>query len=455
MMRIDTQKIYLHAPQFMQNLAISYMGRQQFRERYLAPLPSPYNGIMDFDSLPSSQLRDLQNARLKDLIKHASVHVPYYAALFRELQLKPDSIDINNFTNRIPTLEKATIVASPASFHSSAQLSSIKLFTSGTSGSPMPIQCTTTARAINYAYFRKLVKKNGSDVTARSATFAGRILFGPGETQNFWRKDYFNRTLFMSSYHISEDTIPRYIAALERWNPEYIDSYPSAISEIARNIIERRLTHRLKLKFVLTSSETLSEIQKENIENAFNCHIVDHYGCSEMAISAHSLNGRYRIDPLYSLVEFEPASTPGTWSIICTGLLNFGMPLLRYKIGDAVTGVEFNPKSPFTNQTFEAVLGREDDLIITPEGNRIGRLDPAFKGLTGIKQAQIIQTATDQLVVKIASAPDCNRAFITKSLIENLKSRTSSTMNVTVDFVDSIALSRSGKLKSVVSLIKK
>jgi len=452
------QNLYLKLPRSLQNVAITAYGIKEFNTRYGNPLSVPFDSIASHQSLSPDQLHALQNARLQRIVRYAAENVRYYQQLFQRKGIDPGEVSIDNFRTLIPVLEKAEVVANPASFVSTRLPPDIlRLFTSGTSGSPMPIVCLREARAINYAFFRKMLLQHGCDVRDRSATFAGRVLFLPHETQVFWRKDYFANTLLMSSYHLTDSSIPLYIAALEAWQPKYIDSYPSAIGEVARYICERGLKPKLNLSFVLTSSETLSESHSDFIKRAFGCHVLDHYGCTEMAVSAHTRadDGRYSLESLYSLVEFEPEAMADTASLICTGLLNMAMPLLRYRIGDTVSDPQIGRVHPFIDQSFERVIGRQDDMIVTPDGRRIGRLDPVFKGLTGIKQAQIIQTDTATLEVLLVSMEAVDKDAVVSLLTENLLSRTNRDMKIAIKFVDSIALTKSGKFKSVISRLKR
>jgi phenylacetate-CoA ligase len=259
----------------------------------------------------------------------------------------------------------------------------------------------------------------------------------------------------MSSYHLSDQTIPDYIRALEQWQPTYIDSYPSAIGEIARYINEHAVAHRIAPDFILTSSETLTETQREDIRRAFNnTRIIDHFGCSEMAVSAYTrADNRYLIEPLYALVDFAPLDNSSSTSLLCTGLLNMAMPLLRYQIGDTVEDGRAGLGPAYADRTFAAVAGREDDLIITPDGRRIGRLDPAFKGLDGISRAQIIQHSPEELQVLVVPATGADRAAVAHKLESNLQARTDPRMHIRIDFVDDIPLTKSGKFKSVISKI--
>ena len=94
-------------------------------------------------------------------------------------------------------------------------------------------------------------------------------------------------------------------------------------------------------------------------------------------------------------------------------------------------------------------------MIVTPEGRKIGRMDPAFKGMSGIKQAQIVQTSIDSIEVLVVLSEVADLDRLEPELIKNIRQRTSSVMNVSVRAVESIPVGKSGKFKSVVSRLPK
>jgi phenylacetate-CoA ligase len=167
-----------------------------------------------------------------------------------------------------------------------------------------------------------------------------------------------------------------------------------------------------------------------------------------MAISALSLGNGYFIDPKYCIVELEH-QFENFYEIVTTGLLNFGMPLIRYKLGDLVQVLDRD--NPYN---FEHIDGRIDDVIITAEGKRIGRLDPVFKGVEGIDFAQIVQESLNRITVNIVLTEGVHTSFNSETFIENLKSRTSKTMHIEIKYVNEIPRSANGKFKSVISNLK-
>ena len=94
------------------------------------------------------------------------------------------------------------------------------------------------------------------------------------------------------------------------------------------------------------------------------------------------------------------------------------------------------------------IEGRIDDVLITRDGRRIGRLDPVFKGTRGIVEAQIIQDDYDKFRVRVvpskAYKEDDGRE-IRASLLERVGDG-----SVVIELVDSIERTSGGKFMAVV-----
>ena len=93
-----------------------------------------------------------------------------------------------------------------------------------------------------------------------------------------------------------------------------------------------------------------------------------------------------------------------------------------------------------------------DDVIVTPEGRRVGRLDPAFKGVEGIEFAQVVQHAVDRLEVKVVLNEASKAKFNARLLVSNFRDRTSPQMQIEISYHDDIQRGANGKFKTVVSL---
>jgi phenylacetate-CoA ligase len=140
--------------------------------------------------------------------------------------------------------------------------------------------------------------------------------------------------------------------------------------------------------------------------------------------------------------------------LVCTGFLNNAMPLIRYKIGDSAVFSSHACECGRQTPCLESVEGRVDDIITTKDGRMIGRLDPVFKGTSGVKEAQIVQTEIGSVVVKVVTGEGFNQKGIEPLLLE-LNKRLGLDTAVTVEYVDRIERTSAGKFRSVVSLLSK
>jgi phenylacetate-CoA ligase len=129
------------------------------------------------------------------------------------------------------------------------------------------------------------------------------------------------------------------------------------------------------------------------------------------------------------------------------------MPLIRYEVGDrgALSSDAVPCGCGRALPKLERIEGRLDDVVITPDGRRIGRLDPVFKADLLIREAQIIQESTARIRVLLVTAPGY-RPEDSNLIARRLKDRVGD-MDILFECVDSIPRSSNGKFRGVVSKI--
>ena len=453
-MRIQ-EKLYFALPVQLQNIAASVYGLKLKRQRYGRFYKKAYRQLMVSQYWNGSQYDEYQGAQLEDLLKYARANVPYYRDLFR----KHDVNDLNDF-KKIPILDKETLRQN----YSGLMDCNLKKYgfaytnTSGTTGTPIRVPVYHEGRQKNYAFFERAKRWAGIPENSRGVTFAGRVLVRPNAVKGpYWRYNYFNNNLQCSSYHLSEQNLLEYYKAIRDFKADFLDSYPSTAYILAKFIRERRLP-RVSFCAVITSAETLLDYQRRTIEEVFGCSVFDQYGNAEQAgFICQCEAGSYHVNLEYGIMEFlnpvtqEEAKHGELAEVVCTGFTNKAMPLIRYGIGDtAIASSEMCPcgrKFPVVDR----LTGRVDDLIITKDGRKIGRLDPVFKGVgETIVESQIIQTDYGHLVLKIVRGSDYSESDGLK-VVEEIHKRTGYSFKVDIKYVEAIPREANGKLKSVIS----
>jgi phenylacetate-CoA ligase len=132
------------------------------------------------------------------------------------------------------------------------------------------------------------------------------------------------------------------------------------------------------------------------------------------------------------------------------------MPLIRYEVGDlgSIDNFSSNCSCGRSLPILNNIEGRLDDMIITPDGRHIGRLDPVFKSEMKIKEAQIIQEALDLVHVKVVPTEGFNQ-LDEIDIKKRIEQRLGASINVVVETVAEIPRTKAGKFKAVISNLKK
>lgn len=455
--------LYRCAPYPIQNLLLSAYGAYLKSIRYGSAYLQSLESLAGMEDASSEQIERCQEEKLNQIVRGAIASVPYYKSKYMHLLRSKEHFTRHNLAQHFPILEKRYVKDHLGDFRSEAVSPSrcVTVFTSGTTGSPLEVTATKRAVAENFAFFSNFLKSNKLDPFAWSVTFGGRLILPKSQSRPpFWRCNYAMRTWLFSSYHIAESNIAAYLAQLERIQPTYIDSYPSSIYAIARYIVERKVVHSVRPSAIVTSSEVLTFQQRQIIQEAFNCPVIDQYGSAEMVVFAQQCSfGSYHVHPLYGVTEIvdEHGATCKSGQIgdlVVTGLINDAMPLLRYRIGDSAAFRELPCPCGSCFPALEGILGRNDDYIVTPEGNHVGRLDPLFKGLRGIIEAQVIQESIEELEVLVVPGDGFGDTARQK-LVSSIRDRVGAGIEINVRLVESIPRGANGKFRTVISRVKR
>jgi phenylacetate-CoA ligase len=161
------------------------------------------------------------------------------------------------------------------------------------------------------------------------------------------------------------------------------------------------------------------------------------------------------VHPEYGILEIldeagrpAPPGVPG--EIVCTSFSNDAFPLLRYRIGDVAAFAAGGCACGRAFPVLEQLCGRLDELIVTPDGRRVGRLDPVFKGRRGIREAQIVQEGPREIAVRLVPGSGYRDAD-GEAVAAELAARLGPEMRVSIQPVASIERTASGKFRAVIN----
>jgi phenylacetate-CoA ligase len=448
------ERVYAAAPIWLQDALISAYGARLRLLRYGAGHRKELEGLLRSQWLSADELRELQELAWARVRRVAGT-VPMYGDLWRG-GVPPTDL---GRLSELPVLTKDTLRASGRKAVAEAALDRrlVEIHTGGTTGSPLTVYCSRPALRRNYAFFSRLQAWAGLPARPRTATFAGRaIVPSTQEKPPFWRWNHAGNALLFSSYHLSPATIPAYAEMLARFRPELIDTYPSSIEPIARWLVSNRLAD-IRPRAVITSSETLSPEARGSIEAAFGCKVHDHYGAAEMAAFVSQCDrGSYHPNPEFGVVEIlngdRPAAPGEVGEIVATGFINPVMPLIRYATGDSAIPGSGSCSCGRAFPVLASIEGRRDDVLVTPEGRLVGRLDPVFKKVGSFSETRIVQDDLDHVRVEVVQDGDVSPVDASV-LLHELRNRLGPRMRIDIVAVGAIPRTAGGKFRSVVNLV--
>lgn len=449
--------LYYRLPYFLKCFVATLRGyvlksnRNLNRSKYLKE-------INERDTWSKYQIKEYQQVLIKEMLAYCIKYVPYYRD-YNKLRSKNSNWDPLILSNW-PILEKDLIRKDPDRFLSDQynKKTLVNIPTSGTSGKPMSFWFSKEALSYWYALYEYRIKMwNGVSDKDNWANFGGQLVCEIGRTKPpYWVKNYAMNQLYLSSYNIRPDTIKDYANALIDYKVKYVLGYVSSIFSIANESLKQKISLP-QLKVVITNAEPLLEGQREIISKAFKCKVIQTYSGCEFSFSGNEdLNQDMFIWPEAGKLEVTSEtgviSNYGKGELIVTGLINRAMPLIRYRVGDSVEIIEAD-RINLPYDRFGQIFGRTDDLLISNNGDLVGRLDPVFKFDLKIKEAQIIQEDYGLFTVNVVpdigySSKDVN------AISERLKERVGKNAIVNVLTLETIPRGANGKFKSVISKVK-
>ena len=452
------QRIYRSLPVPLQNAAVSVLGYRIKRKRYNREFKRYSRRYHQHQWRDKSEWNREQVDKLRSVLETA-VHTTDHYRDLETIDLEQETL-VTEQIKSLPLLSADVLKNDPQSLISNQVDvdNCISLSTSGTTGTPKTTYHSPSSQRKYWAAMDRFWRQGGCRYGDRRASFTGNKIV-PTEKDNgpFGRIDYANNRLLLSTYHLGTDTVDEYLELLKDFNPDFIDGYPSSIRYCSQRAMETNFDLRIPACF--PTAETLSQQDREIIEEGLSTKVFNQYGSTESAcLITECRCGNLHVNPEIGIVEIidshgEPVSAGEVGELVLTGLNNHTMPLIRYRIGDLARGP---PKyiecaCGWNTPVIEEVIGRQDEVVITADGRRIPMLSyNVFKYTKNIKESQIVQESVDEFILKIVPDEDYTEDQATIA-VEKLKSRVGKDISVEVDLLEALPRTDSGKYRAVIS----
>jgi phenylacetate-CoA ligase len=410
--------------------------------------------------LPPEVLAKHQLDALGKLLRHAQRHCPYYRQQWYQLGLNARTVDAFDAFRDWPVIDRDTIRDHRMAMR--ATLPGLRLISKATGGSSgRPLQFDLDFRS----HDRRVA------ASLRGYGWAGAA---PGTKQfnlwgvplgSSWRqrcKDRLYACLYrqrtINSFALSERAAPDIFRSLQRYRPDVIVAYTSALYTFARMIAERRLKP-FAPKSIIVGAEKLHPFQREFIEEVFEAPVFETYGCREFMLIGAECERRQGLHLTMEnlLVEIldddgRPAAPGAEGNVVVTDLFNYGMPFIRYANGDRAVAGWGKCSCGRGLPLLRRVVGRRLDVLHTPDGRRVpGEFFPhLLKDHAAVKSFQVVQDAPDRIELRVVA--DGRLTHETRrQILTEIRQVLGDAVRFDLLLVDDIPLTASGKLQVVVN----
>lgn len=418
--------------------------------------------------LSYDELKSLQHDKLHRLLEYAYQYVPYYRRTFDEVGFQPKDIhrDPESF-NKLPILDKSLIREHFSELQTTdpkhrKQFS--KVTTSGSTGQPLTFwqdyayRDNVTAdiqRHLGWAGWKMgqlhayMWGANFEETTAHS--FRTRLID--------WE---WNRFL-TNAFTLTEEKLAAFTERVYRQRPRVIFGYASSLHRFAQ-FVQQSSYRGITFDGMISSAEVLYEPVRQIVEATFQTKLLNRYGTKELggiACECKEQRGLH-ISVENNLVEIlcdgRPANPGETGTLIVTNLNNWGMPFIRYSIGDESAWGEAGKCScGRASPRLKTVEGRIVDQFVTRDGRAswAGFAGDGYSSLFAqsyIKQFQIIQESMDKIIVLIVKDGEVPESLL-KRVERTLQSAFGDDVQVEFQFPEQIPLLPSGKHQYALSKV--
>jgi len=340
--------------------------------------------------LSREKLDALRDQRIRDIVRHAVRHVPYYRDWFAREGIDPHAIKCAADLDRLPLLDKELIRAQPRLFVADNVRHTLSFLTSGSTGTPIEIHHDHHSLLANISYG----EREREPVNRLCGSFRPKELYVGYDTSTFKKVIAFYEQNTMLPVRPRRRTvsllepIENIVELANRERPDILVGYGGWIALFFRTVSARGLKlHPPKL--VMYMGEALPHGARDLIEREFGIPVMSRYNAVESFKIGFFCEERRGFHLHEDLCHVRIAQG----RIVISNLINRATVLLNYPIGDlAVMSAEACPCGR-TFRLLSELEGRIEDILPLADGRQIHprAVWQVFKGDCEVLQYQLIQ----------------------------------------------------------------
>lgn len=289
-----------------------------------------YKELERYKSYSEEERKKVHLEKVKNVLIYAYENTDYYKEQFDFLNFSPYEFKHLSEIDELPTINKQQVIENYEKIISKEEIDHYIAYTGGSTGKPLKILLDTNSiykeKAFVYNYWSKFGYdySNSKIITFRGLEFKDKIYkYNPIDNQ-----------IILNPFLLNKNTINRYVDTINKYKPDFIHGYCSAIYNFCKLLRSSDLKLNCNIKSVCFISENVEEEQRILIEETLNCTSNIFYGHSERIVLAEYYKDSYKFNDLYTHVDFIDTNEKNMYIMACTGFVSRKMPLIRYTPDD-------------------------------------------------------------------------------------------------------------------------
>jgi phenylacetate-CoA ligase len=336
--------------------------------------------------LSRDEMRRWQLERIRTLVGHAYESVPLYRELYGAVGFEPGDLKSWSDFEQLPLVSKEEMIESFPERIVSDRFEFDRLIVSRSSGS--------SGKVLDVAYDGR---------TMIAYVLASLRIYQMGFRYRPWHRHVY---IYTSPYPLSSvfgmyplrfvstlTPIDEVLRVLVATRPQLLICYPSHLRQIVDLAAGPELA-QIRPLLISVSSEMSSQGERDYLEAAFRCPVLDNYSSEEMARIASQCSEKvYHVFEDMNYIETldsNARSTTGLGAVVGTNLHNFAAPLIRYQQNDLAQLTEPGCACGWNFRCLRSLQGRRNDSFRMPSGRILTSgflLDATYEFLLGNRTA--------------------------------------------------------------------
>lgn len=406
----------------------------------------------------AARLREIQNRRVRGIIRHAYETVPYYRETLREKHLKPEDFQSADDLARLPLIDHNLLKENQTVFRSTQFPYDIcaKLESGGgitTCWDPAAATKRLSLAERDRVIWLKMTKGRKRQLYILPDTGSSIA------SRKFYDRQVFTPRFIAERFFVDpKEPFDAIAERIEQLRPDVVYSYGSYLEEFSRYLRNQRHSAGMP-KLWVYGADTVTDPWREIVQREMGCRVIANYSsteCGRIGFECEQQQGYHlNVDfcPVRTIRDDGSCCADGEiGQVVVSNLLNRATVLLNYLQGDLA---EFTSRMCPCGRTLPRLIrlhGRVSDVVVMADGQRLPVtvvLGHLAEQLQTPLQFQIQSISPGHILFRVSLSEGTDRSAFEHGLLSRFGSVYGDRAKAEVQFVSNIPRLPRGKFEIV------